>query len=32
MPVGIQIFNSQSFDEIKNADTDKVFEKSRLVM
>ena len=29
---GVRIFNSQFVDEIKNTRTDKVFEKSRLVV
>lgn len=31
-PVGIRVFNSRFVDEIKNAGTDKAFEKSRLVV
>ena len=32
VPKGVRIFNSQFVDEIKNARTDKAFEKSRLVV
>lgn len=32
IPHGIRIFNSRFVDEIKNKDTDKAFEKSRLVV
>lgn len=32
MPVGIRVFNSRFVDEIKNAGTDKAFEKSCLVV
>ena len=32
VPVGIQVFNSQFVNEIKNAGTDKAFEKSCLVV
>ncbi len=32
VPVGIRVFNSRFVDEIKNASTDKAFEKSRLVL
>lgn len=31
VPVDIRVFNSRFLDEIKNAGTDKAFEKSRLV-
>ena len=32
VPEGVKIFNSRFVDEIKNAGTDKAFEKSRLVV
>jgi len=32
IPQGVRIFNSRFVDEIKNAGTDKAFEKSRLVV
>jgi hypothetical protein len=32
IPQGVRIFNSRFVDEIKNASTDKAFEKSRLVV
>lgn len=32
IPKGIRIFNSRFIDEIKNAGTDKAFDKSRLVV
>lgn len=32
VPVNIRVFNSQFVDKIKNTDTDKAFEKSRLVV
>ena len=32
VPAGVRIFNSHFIDEIKNKSTDKVFEKSRLVV
>ncbi len=32
LPVDIKVFNSRFVDEIKNASTDKAFEKSRLVV
>jgi hypothetical protein len=32
IPQGVRIFNSRFVDEVKNAGTDKAFEKSRLVV
>jgi hypothetical protein len=32
VPEGVRIFNSRFVDEVKNAGTDKAFEKSRLVV
>lgn len=32
MPINIKVFNSQFVNEIKNADTDKIFEKSYFII